>query len=225
MNDFTDKTVFITGASRGIGLDIKKYFENLGAKVIAPTREEMDLSDTCSVDCYLDKNNENVDIIVHCAGVNKLSGIEEISEETMLNAVNVNILSAIKIIKHYVKGMKERKYGKIVFITSLYSAVSKEKRIAYSTTKTALLGLERTLALELAPFNIMVNSVAPGYVMTDMTRVNLSDEEIKTIEKTIPTGRFQESIEIAEAVGFLCSESNKSITGQSLFIDGGFLCR
>lgn len=225
MIDFKNKTVFITGASRGIGLEIKAYFEKYGAKVISPCREEMDLSDMNSVDSYLSNNHMDVDIIVHCAGVNKLSGIEDITDELLIEAFNVNIQSAIKIIKHYIKGMKKRKYGKIVFITSLYSSVSKEERIAYSTTKTALLGLTRTLALELAPFNIMVNSVAPGYVMTDMTKANLSKEEIEAIENSIPTGRFQQSVEIAEAVGFFCSESNKSITGQSLYIDGGFLCR
>lgn len=225
MNEFADKKVFITGASRGIGLEIKRYFEANGANVIAPARSDLDLSDIASVDEYLDSNRSDFDIFVHCAGINTLSGIEDVSDEIMLEAFNVNLLSAVKIIKSNIAKMKEKRFGRIVFISSLYSAVSKEKRIAYSTTKTALMGLTRTLALELAPYDILVNCVAPGYVMTDMTKINLSEEEIKNIKKNIPTGRFQETTEIADAVGFLCSDSNKSITGQSLFVDGGFLCR
>lgn len=225
MNEFADKKVFITGASRGIGLEIKRYFESGGASVIAPARSELDLSDIASVDEYLNSNHSDFDIFVHCAGINTLSGIEDVSDEIMLEAFNVNLLSAVKIIKSNITKMKEKRFGRIVFISSLYSAVSKEKRIAYSTTKTALMGLTRTLALELAPYDILVNCVAPGYVMTDMTKINLSEEEIENIKKNIPTGRFQETTEIADAVGFLCSDSNKSITGQSLFVDGGFLCR
>ena len=225
MSDYTNKTVFITGASRGIGLEIKKYFLTRGANVIAPSRSELDLSDSASVDEYLNSSKPDFDVFVHCAGVNTLSGIEEVTDETMLEAFNVNLLSAVKIIKCNAARMKEKQFGRIVFISSLYSAVARENRIAYSTTKTALLGLTRTLALELAPYNILVNCVAPGYVMTDMTRKNLSEEDIRKIESNIPTGRFQETTEIADAVGFLCSELNKSITGQSLYIDGGFLCR
>ena len=225
MYRFDNKTVFITGASRGIGLEIKKSFEDGGAKVIAPTRKEMDLSDPDSVEHYLNSINEGVDIVVHCAGINLLSGIEEVTDDMMIESFNVNLLSALKIIKNYTAGMKERRFGRVVFISSLYSIVSRERRIAYSTTKTALLGLTRSLALELAPYNIMVNCVAPGYVMTDMTRINLSEEEIKKIEENIPTGRFQEAAEIGETVAFLCADTNKSITGQSIFVDGGFLCR
>lgn len=225
MSDYINKTVFITGASRGIGLEIKEYFMTKGANVIAPARSELDLSDSASVDEYLNSAKPAFDIFIHCAGINTLSGIEDVTDEIMLEAFNVNLLSAVKIIKYNAAGMKEKQFGRIVFISSLYSAVSRENRIAYSTTKTALLGLTRTLALELAPYNILVNCVAPGYVMTDMTRKNLSEEEIRKIESNIPTGRFQETTEIADAVGFLCSDLNKSITGQSLYVDGGFLCR
>ena len=225
MNDYTNKTVFITGASRGIGLEIKTYFETRGAKVIAPSRSELDLSDLASVDEYLNSAKPDFDVCIHCAGINTLSGIEDVTDEIMIEAFNVNLLSAVKIIKSNAARMKEKQFGRVVFISSLYSAVSRENRIAYSTTKTALLGLTRTLALELAPYNILVNCVAPGYVMTDMTRKNLSEEEIRKIESNIPTGRFQETTEIADAVGFLCSDLNKSITGQSLYVDGGFLCR
>jgi 3-oxoacyl-[acyl-carrier protein] reductase len=116
-------------------------------------------------------------------------------------------------------------HGKIVLISSLYSMVTKERRIAYSSSKSALTGLMKTSALELAPYNILVNAVAPGYVMTDMTKKNLSAEEIKNIEQQIPTKRFQSEEDIASLVYFLCSEENKSITGQLIAVDGGYTLR
>lgn len=223
---FKDKTVFLTGGSRGIGAQIKQSFSDNGAVVYAPSREEMDLSNPESVSAYIEANSElQTDIFIHCAGINELFGIEEITPETMEKAYRVNVSSAVQLIKAFVPGMKKKETGKIVFISSLYSVVSKERRLAYSSSKSALLGTLRTLALELAPYHIMVNAVAPGYVFTQMTKKNLSEQDISEIKKNIPTGQFQEEKEIADAVMFLCSDCNHSITGQQLVVDGGFLCR
>lgn len=219
-------TAFLTGGSRGIGKAIKESLRKTGISVIAPTRTELDLSSSESITKYLKKNTNIVpDIFVHCAGINELAGIEEISQDLILRVFQVNYNSAVQLLNSFVSSMKKKEYGKIVFVSSLYGIVSRERRIAYSSSKNALNGLCKSLALELAPYNILVNSIAPGYVMTDMTRKNLSEEEIKNIEKNIPTGRFQSEEEIAEAVTFFCSEKNKSITGQLLAVDGGFLCR
>lgn len=219
-------TAFLTGGSRGIGKAIKEILRKSGISVIAPTRTELDLSSSESITKYLKKNTNIVpDIFVHCAGINELAGIEEISQDLILRVFQVNYNSAVQLLNSFVPSMKKKEYGKIVFVSSLYGIVSRERRIAYSSSKNALNGLCKSLALELAPYNILVNSIAPGYVMTDMTRKNLSEEEIKNIEKNIPTGRFQSEEEIAEAVIFFCSEKNKSITGQLLAVDGGFLCR
>lgn len=219
-------TAFLTGGSRGIGKAIKESLEKAGISVIAPAREELDLSNSESITKYLENNkNLTTDIFIHCAGINELAGIEEISQELILRVFQVNYNSAVQLLNSFVPSMKKKEYGKIVFVSSLYGIVSRERRIAYSSSKNALNGLCKSLALELAPYNILVNSVAPGYVMTDMTKKNLSEEEIGNIEKNIPTGRFQSEEEIAEAVTFFCSEKNKSITGQLLAVDGGFLCR
>ena len=219
-------TAFLTGGSRGIGRAIKESLEKSGISVIAPTRIELDLSNPDSIKVYLEnKKNCAPDIFIHCAGINELAGIEEISQDLILRVFQVNYNSAVQLLKAFVPDMKKKEYGKIVFVSSLYGIVSRERRIAYSSSKNALNGLCKSLALELAPHNILVNSVAPGYVMTDMTKKNLSEEEIKNIEKNIPTGRFQSEEEIADAVTFFCSEKNKSTTGQLLAVDGGFLCR
>ena len=224
--DFSGKKIFITGASRGIGKTICHSFIKQGADVIAPTRQELDLSDRNSVERYIASADRlPVDIFIHCAGLNMLAGIKEINSSILDKVFQVNCFSSVELIKAFAPGMRDKKWGRIIFISSLYALVSKENRIAYSSSKTALTGLMKTLALELAPDNILVNAVAPGYVMTDMTRQNLNDEDIKRIQENIPTGRFQSEQDIANLVAFLCSEYNQSITGQLVAVDGGFTCR
>ncbi|MCX7714776.1 MAG: SDR family oxidoreductase [Clostridia bacterium] len=224
--NFNGKSVFLTGGSRGIGKAIKDRFIENGAEVAAPKREEMDLSDDGSVRKYIVKNSEySPDIMVFNAGINLISPIEEIKAEDLIKTYQVNLFSSLRLISAFVKGQKLKGEGKIVFISSLYSMVSREGRLAYSSSKNAVTGAMKTLALELAPFNIMVNCIAPGYVMTEMTKKNLSGEEIESISRSIPTRRFQTEEEIADLTMFLCSDFNKSITGQLIAVDGGFLCR
>lgn len=222
---YNNLKVFLTGGSRGIGKNIKETFEKMGGCVISPTHDELDLLSSASIESYIKKSTLDFDIFVHCAGLNLLAGINEITEEIYTDVFKVNCFAPLMLLKSITQNMKDKQYGKIVFISSLYASVSRERRIAYSASKNALNGIMKSLSLELAPYNIMVNSVAPGYVMTDMTRKNLSDKDIIEIEKNIPTGRFQDEEEISDIVAFLCSQYNKSITGQLISVDGGFLCR
>ena len=224
--DFEKKVVFLTGASRGIGLIMKEQFIKDNAIVIAPTRDELDLGNEKSVENYLQINKDlKVDIIVHCASLNVLAGIDEISQELIQNIFQINVFSITNIVKKLVPNMIDNKYGKIVFISSIYSTITRERRIAYTSSKNATTGLMKTLALELAPHGIMVNAVSPGYVMTDMTKNNLSNSELDAIIENIPTKRLQTEVDIYKAVRFLVSEDNQSITGQNLTVDGGFTCR
>lgn len=224
--DYSGKTVFLTGASRGIGKKIKESLTSVGAEVIAPERKDMDLSDKESIQTYFQRNMiEDCDIFIHCAGKNELAGIAEINNEILDSVFQVNMFAPIFILQHLLDGMKRKKGGKIVFVSSLYAIVSREKRIAYSASKNALTGLTKTLALELAQDNILVNAVAPGYVMTDMTKKNLSETEIAEIESKIPLGRFQNEEDIANLIAFICSDLNNNMTGQLIAVDGGFLCR
>ncbi len=177
---FNNKIVFLTGASRGIGRRMKELFEASGAKVIAPARDELDLSSADSISLYLQKTPDiKADIFIHCAGINQLAGIESISQEILESVFQVNFFSAVQLARHFSGAMKQKGWGRIIFISSLYSLISKERRIAYSSSKNALTGLTKTLALELGQYHILVNAVAPGYVMTDMTRRNLSDAQIR----------------------------------------------
>lgn len=224
--DLLGKKAFVTGGSRGIGKTIVETLAAAGAEVIAPTRAELDLSDRQSIGAFVKAHSDMaVDIFVHCAGVNELAGIGEINRETLLRVFDVNLFAPVDLLKAFYGNMKQKQWGRILFISSLYGIVSKERRLAYSSSKNALTGICKSLAIELGGDNILVNGVAPGYVMTDMTRKNLSEKEIAEIKENIPTHRLQSTEDIANIVVFLCSELNQSITGQLIAVDGGFTCK
>ncbi len=223
--ELTNQTVFLTGAKGGIGSAVYDCFKSCGANIISPSSKELNLLSEIELHDYLNSIDAEPDIIIHSAGINKLSGIEEISSEDLKEVFQVNLFSFITILKHFIPKMREKRYGRIVGISSLYGIISKERRIPYSSSKHAMSGLIKSIALETAKDNILINGVAPGYIMTNMTRKNLSEIEIEDLKKQIPTGRFQDASEIANICLFLCSSLNQSITGQIIPVDGGFLCK
>ena len=218
------RTALVTGASRGIGLAIKQYFMDQGLQVIAPTRSEMDLCSTTSIDGYLSRLAVPVDILVNNAGINPLGTIVEMTDEDIENTIQVNLRAPMRLIQHLAPSMVERNFGRIVNLSSIWSAVSKVGRINYAVSKAGINALTRTAALELATHNVLMNAVAPGYVNTELTRMNNSPEKIQLICQNIPIGRLAEPKEIAEVIGFLCSEKNTYIVGQTIFVDGGYTC-
>jgi 3-oxoacyl-[acyl-carrier protein] reductase len=139
--------------------------------------------------------------------------------------LQVNLIGPVRLTRGIVPEMIQRKYGRIVNIISIWSVVSKPRRFTYSISKTGLNGFTRALAIELAAYNVLVNAVIPGYVNTELTRQNNSEQEIQKISGTIPMQRMAEPKEIARLVSFLCSEGNSYMTGQTLIIDGGFTCQ
>ena len=219
------RTVFITGASRGIGLATARKFSSEGYTVIAPTRDEMDLSSSKSIEHYFQSNKLEVDCIVNNAGINPLAEIENMSDSDLEETISVNLVAPALIARALVPSMKDGCYGRIVNISSIWGVVSKAKRTIYSITKNGLHGLTNTLAVELGSYNILVNTVCPGYTNTELTKKNVSAEEANTLAADIPVGRFAEPDEIASLVYFLGSEQNTYITGQKIVIDGGFTVR
>ena len=218
-------TALVTGASRGIGAAIAEKLLQEGIAVIAPTRADLDLLSNSSIASFLNALTEPIDILVNNAGVNILSGITEASDSAMLETLQVNLLAPMQLIKGVANQMMARRFGRIVNISSIWSVVSKKRRLTYSASKAGLNGMTRALAIELAPHNILINAVAPGYVNTELTRQNNSEQDINVIKETIPLQRLAEPSEIAETVFFLCSERNTYITGQVITVDGGFTCQ
>lgn len=213
----------ITGASRGIGKVIKELFEKNGIEVYSPTRKEMDLASNDSIKQYID-TIKGVDILVNCAGINDLASIDEMSLEKLQEMLQVNLVSQTMLIKYVTPYMKADNYGRIVNFASIWCDFSKERRIMYSIAKAGVKGLTTATAVELSKFNILCNAVAPGFINTEMTSQNNSPEQIKILEDALPIKRMGEPIEIAEFVYFLASEKNSFMTGQTIFIDGGFSC-
>jgi NAD(P)-dependent dehydrogenase (short-subunit alcohol dehydrogenase family) len=224
-SQYEASTALITGASRGIGATIAARLQSEGIRVLSPLSKALDLSSSVSIDRYLSTLTQPIEILVNNAGINRLGSIDEISSTDFEDVIQINLLGHFRLTQGLVKGMKARRYGRIVNISSIWSLVSRERRMAYSATKAAINGLTRAQALELAPYNILVNALAPGYVNTDLTKKNNTSAELEAIATQIPLGRLAEPSEIAECVAFLCSPKNSYITGQVIAIDGGYLCK
>ena len=219
------KTALITGTSRGIGSSIKEILQNDEIKILGPSRNELDLSSSESINKFLSEISEDIDIIVNNAGILKVGKAEEFSIKDFQDILQVNVLAPFQIISGIVGGMKRKKFGRIVNISSIWGEKSKSGRSIYSTSKAALNALTRSFAVEFAEHNILVNSIAPGYIETDMMKQYNSEKELDIIKNSIPMKRFGKKTEISELVKFLCSEKNSYITGQILTIDGGFTCK
>ena len=218
------RTALVTGASRGIGAAIAAQFKADGCKVLTPSRSEMDLASSISIEQYLANLKEDVDILVNNAGINQIAPLHDIELSNVTDTLQVNLLAAFQLAQFLSRGMKERKYGRIVNISSLWGVVARSGRISYAMSKTAINGLTRSMAVELASSNVMVNSVAPGFVLTDLTRQNNSPDEIEKISQMIPARRLAAPEEIANVIAFLCSEKNTYMTGQTVIVDGGYTC-
>ncbi len=217
------RNVLITGASRGIGKEILFELEKNGLHCIAPTREELDINDIKSIESFFQKINVTIDILINNAGINILGDIESIKNSDINTMINTNLIAPLKLVQYVVKDMKLQRYGKIINMSSIWGIRSKENRTLYSLTKFGINGVTKSLARELGEYNILVNSVAPGYVNTEMTQQNISPSEQTKIKDTIPLKRFADPQEIAKLIAFLISDDNSYITGQTIIADGGFL--
>ena len=226
MKQPAQRTALVTGGSRGIGEASVRRFREEGIRVIAPTRQELDLASHESVRDYLRKNNTSeVDILVNNAAENIVHCIPDISLEDWQRILTVNLTSAFLLIQAMAAHMTKKKWGRIVNVSSCYSFLSREGRAAYSASKGGLDSLTRTAALEYGPHNILVNSVCPGFALTDLTRRNNTQAQMAALAEQTALKRLAEPREIVEVIHFLCSERNTYITGQAIIIDGGFCCR
>ena len=218
------KTALVTGASRGLGKVLAEQLAKNGMRVLTPGRQQLNLLSNEAIDDYLSELTEPVDVLVNNAGINRI-GQTAFSDVDLEDTLQVNLVAPIRLARGLISGMIQRQYGRIVNISSIWSVVSKPGRITYAVSKTGLNGYTRSLAVELAPYNILVNAVCPGYVNTELTRQNNTEQHLQLICQTIPMKRLAEPVEIARLVAFLCSEENSYLTGQCLVIDGGYSCQ
>ena len=243
--NFEDKVVLVTGGTRGIGKQIADDLYSLGAKVLITGTHsdqitllnkeanlidnrrkyfQLDLLDTNSLDQFINKISiyKKIDCLVNNAGINRLNHIQESNLNDWYDMLNVNLTAPYRLIKSVSPLMINNKFGRIVNIASIFGVISKEKRVIYSATKFGIHGLTVGSSNDLARHNILVNSVSPGFVLTDLTKKNLSTLEINKLVSQIPIQRMAEITDISNVVIFLLSNLNMYLTGQNIIVDGGF---
>lgn len=219
------RTVLITGAARGIGKATASLYEQQGYNVIGIDVNDLDLTDLDAVRCYAREMPIKPDIIVNNAGINNVNNVDELLDKDIEDTTKIIYLAPLYLIREIVPYMKEKRFGRIVNLGSIWSVVSKGGRTTYCAAKHAIHGVTNTLAVELGEYNILVNTVCPGFTNTEMTSKNNTPEQVAQFCEEIPLGRMAQPNEIAELIFFLGSEKNTYITGQKMVIDGGFTVR
>lgn len=217
-----NKTVLITGASRGIGKACVEVFLAQGYTVLSPSRNELDLLSEKSIREYVSSLKHPISVLINNAGINPLATIGEIDFKNAYQLMETNFWAPVLLTDLLAPKMKVQGYGRIVNISSIWSGVTKSGRAMYASSKAAINAFTRTAAVEYANSNVLVNAVAPGYVNTELTKINNTLEQIEIIKSNLPINRLAEPSEIAELIYFLASEKNSFVTGQTIFADGGY---
>ena len=231
---FKDRNLLVTGGTGSIGSSICDYFNNNGCSEIYSTttdlnkvREDQDFIKFKKLNLNNIENinldelfNFEIDFLVLNAGLNRDNIFLRMSSEDWNSVINVNLNSSFHLLKYVVKKMVKKKFGRIIFISSVVAFTGNPGQVNYTASKAAISGLVKSLALELSSRNITVNSIAPGFIRSNMTD-KLNDEQKNVILERIPMKKLGDSYDIAKAVGFLCSENADYITGQTLHVNGG----
>lgn len=238
------KTALITGGGTGLGFGISKAFLDAGAKIIITGRRENVLQDACKklgdgadyrVQDVSDQSSAPgfvkgveadfgpIDILVNNAGINLKKYFLEVTDEEFNKIIQTNVAGLFSLTREVGKFMVERKKGSIVNITSMAAIYGISGVTAYSSSKTALLGLTRTLAVDLSPFGVRVNAIAPGFIDSPMLRKAFDsdpDRERRVLQRT-PMHSLGKAEDIAYAALYLASDAAKFVTGVNLPVDGG----
>jgi|TARA_B110000908_G_scaffold172388_1_gene239504 3-oxoacyl-[acyl-carrier protein] reductase len=212
----------ILGGKGDIGQAIATKLQSQSCAVDAVGRDDFDLTSTDQIKRYFEINKPEFDILVHSAGFNNLGLFEQTNDEDLRHSIEANLFGFLEVARNCLPYWKNKGCGRVLVISSLYGFLARSGRLPYVISKHGLNGAVKTLAIELAPYGVLVNSLSPGYIGTKMTYQNNSEETIAKLVLGIPLGRLGSAEDIAEVAEFLCSKKNKYINGQDIVVDGGF---
>ena len=240
----TDQIALVTGASRGIGRAIARALGAEGAIVIGTATSQagadsisaaleadgikgtgmvLDVADTDSVSNCLKQVNELFgapDILVNNAGITRDNLLMMMKDEQWDDIINTNLGSVFRMSKAVIRAMMKKRNGRIINISSVVGATGNPGQTNYAASKAGLVGFSKSLAREIGSRSITVNTVAPGFIDTDMTR-ELPEEQRQALSAQIPLGRLGSAEEVAAAVVFLASPTAAYITGETIHVNGG----
>lgn len=248
--DLSGKVALVTGGSRGLGKSMARGFAQAGADVLVTSRHAdelqkaaaeigagldrrvewraVDMTDRGAVDALAAETLElfgRVDILVNNAGSNLPEPIDQVTDEKWDQIIELNLTSVMRLTRALVPQMKQRRWGRVIHISSVLGLGGKEARNSYCATKSALIGMTRASAIDLGPDNITVNCIAPGPFLTDLPLSLLNDKQKQHFSDRTTLGRWGEPDELIGPALLLASEAGSYITGTVLLVDGGTLAR
>ena len=213
--------VLILGGRGDIGSAIADRFSSAGHEVLPVGRSDFDLTEPHSIDAWFDRPHPPIGVLVHSAGLNYPKRFAELTDAEIAECFAANVEGFLGVARRTIPELIAQQ-GRIVVLSSIFGFLSRIGRLPYAMSKHALVGIVKTLALELADDGVLVNAVSPGYIDTRLTRANNDDATIARLATAVPMGRLGAPVDVAEVVYFLGSSANRYITGQDVVVDGGF---
>ena len=248
--DLTGRVALITGGNKGLGRAMAQGLAEAGADVVLASRHLDELqvaldeiraatgrkgaaiafdaaerASAAALGAEAVRTMGRVDILVNNAGMNAPQAIDAVDDATWDRVLEVNLSAAMALTRAVAPGMKSRGWGRVIHVASIFAHVSKERRNAYSASKAALIGLCRASAIDLGPFGVTVNCLAPGPFLTDMPASVLSEAERQAFADHTCLGRWAAPAELVGPCLLLASEAGRYVTGTTLFVDGGYCAR
>lgn len=244
MSNMNDKIVLITGASRGIGAAILQEMATTGATLVGTATSQngadnitaaieaagakgkgmvLNVSDAQSVEACLKQIADEVggiSVLINNAGITRDNLLMRMKDEEWEDVINTNLTSVYRLSKAVLRPMMKQKFGRIINIASVVGVSGNPGQANYSAAKAGIIGFSKSLAREIASRGITVNTIAPGFIRTDMTDA-LPEEQKKALSANIPAAKLGEVEDIAHAVKFLASTEAGYITGETLHVNGG----